>query len=113
MAIELTSPPHHGTAQETGARGISVMVRLTGRVLSVRVEGELDMASVADFEESLAPYDDRADHYSFFLGGVSFIDVVGWKAIARKCEGHRGRVVTSSPAVRRFIRLALGVAREM
>jgi anti-anti-sigma factor len=96
------------TRKDRSYNVFSVKTRLTRSTLDVRVAGALDMATVPELEDSLAPYDGRAQEYHFFLDRLRFVDVVGWKAIARRCSGNRGKIVSASSSVRRMIDL-LGI----
>lgn len=82
-----------------------IETRLTGSNLTVRVAGELDMATVAELEDILAAYNGRALSYSYLLNDVPFIDVVGWKPIGIKCADGEGQVVAASRAVSRLMTL--------
>lgn len=77
---------------------------LDGRVV-VRVEGDLDLASAAEFEDALA---DSPDGLKLILdlGACTFLDSAGIRAIAAAVRRPAGvAIVASSPAVLRALEL--------
>lgn len=67
--------------------------------------GELDLATVGFFEDSIAPYRGRKGLLLFDLGGVTFVDVVGIKLIIQTCAAGEARIGVTSESVRRLLRL--------
>ena len=75
--------------------------------VTVRVTGELDMASRDDLDEAMSGLAAEVRHVVLDLGGVAFIDSMGLRLLLELRDRYRGlegslTVSAQSPAVRRL-----------
>jgi anti-sigma B factor antagonist len=70
----------------------------------VALQGELDLAGVGKLRKMLAAYDDHAVELD--LGGLTFIDSSGLRALITARDCHRGlRIVNIPASVTRLLEL--------
>jgi anti-anti-sigma factor len=90
---------------------VSVVLRQTSLAVLIEVTGELDLGSVHHLDDCLsrAMSDGAGKPIHVDLGGVSFVDCVGFEPIIRASNALQdGRVLTvtsASPRVQRLVDL--------
>jgi anti-anti-sigma factor len=83
----------------------AVAVETRDDCLVVRVDGELDMANVESFEHALAA-DTGPSHVVVDLGGCTFLDSTGMRAIASAArEAGRVSIVATEPGILRVLEI--------
>jgi anti-sigma B factor antagonist len=101
------SPPGGGPA----ADGFGVRVQRSGDRISLKLSGDLDIASAPAVEARVASFADKARSIAVDLSAVEFMDSTGLRALlachhtcgARDCEFS---VVSPSAPVKRLLALA-------
>jgi anti-anti-sigma factor len=119
-------PPSVRSAQERKLASLArvrehgvlrVLVEQDGKGLLVRPQGELDVASAKTFEDVVREAIDSGVPVLLDLGGVSFIDSTGLRALFSmaahsRTNGDRLRVLRGSEQVETAIEVS-GVARSL
>ncbi len=89
----------------TGGSQLQVSITHDEGGVLISVGGELDLASSPALEEAIIPFRDQAQPLILDLTAVTFVDVVGIRAIIRVCEEGHARLGAGSPQVRRMLQL--------
>jgi anti-anti-sigma factor len=77
------------------------VIQLDGTA-TVRVAGELDLATIPELQAALA---DVHGHVVFDLGQLTFIDAIGVDELLHSADGQGLEIRAASPFVRRVLRL--------